>query len=176
MKVANSLQGYDVVLFDLDDTLITSEGKFPEGIWDMRLNLSLFKYLKSLDKIPIIGILTNQGGIEAGFVKESSFICKLSYVVQSLKDYLNISEICSCYCTSNDKGNIRRKPNNGMFVDFLTEVGISKKQHKIIYVGDASGEHSPFETFSDSDFRFAVNCDIDYCDINSLTFNWTSKH
>lgn len=174
-KVVKSLVGYDTVLLDLDDTLITSEGKFPEGIWDMRFNLSLFKYLRTIEGLKHIGIITNQGGIEAGFVNEDSFLVKLNYIIVSLSEFLKGKEVLAYYCDSNDRDNLRRKPNIGMFEDFIIDADISLSSNKIVYVGDASGEYSEFETFSDSDYQFAVNCGIDYCDINSLTFDWTSK-
>lgn len=59
-----------IIFIDMDGTLIdTASGKtFPEGIWDMKLKMEVFKQLKKISPKAVI-IVTNQGGIEMGYLK-----------------------------------------------------------------------------------------------------------
>ena len=58
-----------VIFCDLDGTLIeTISGEiFPKGIWDMRLKFDVLNAIKKLNP-QYIFIVSNQGGIESGFV------------------------------------------------------------------------------------------------------------
>ena len=69
--MTNDITNKNVLFFDLDGTLInTINGKtFPAGVWDMEIDL---RVLSKLDKLKpeYIFIVSNQGGIEKGFVNQ----------------------------------------------------------------------------------------------------------
>ena len=72
------------------------------------------------------------------------------------------------YCTSNDKSDIYRKPNTGMF-ERLTESYVGDDFDYIksvsLMIGDASGKEGQF---SDSDKKCAENFGIDYLDVDDF--------
>ena len=65
------MKKYDVLFSDLDGTLInTISGKtFPEGIWDMKIRFNVLDKIKELNP-KYVFIISNQGGIESGFINE----------------------------------------------------------------------------------------------------------
>lgn len=95
------MKEYKILFSDLDGTLIeTISGEtFPKGIWDMKLRFDVLDAIKKLNP-DYIFIVSNQGGIEKGFVNRAHFINKLDYICSSIKEYCN----CSCdamYCMTN---------------------------------------------------------------------------
>ena len=82
---------YKILFADLYGTLInTISGKpFPEGIWDMHLHFGTLAKIKEL-KPSFLFIVSNQGGIEKGFVDEYHFCAKLGFIVHSTEEYCNI--------------------------------------------------------------------------------------
>lgn len=78
-----------IIFIDMDGTLIdTASGKtFPEGIWDMKLKMEVFKQLKKISPKAVI-IVTNQGGIEMGYLKIKEFRKKFEYVMESLQSFI----------------------------------------------------------------------------------------
>lgn len=63
------MKKYKILFASLDGTLIdTISGEtFPKGIWDMKLKFDVLDKIKEL-KPDYVFIVTNQGGIEKGFV------------------------------------------------------------------------------------------------------------
>ena len=112
-------------------------------------------------------IVTNQGGIESGFVNAYNFRAKLEYITRAISEYCD----CKCYgtyCSSNDKLNPHCKPNTGMLEDLLKNtVGYNFNYIKSIslMIGDASGKEGQF---SDSDKKTAENFGIDYMDVDDF--------
>lgn len=162
---------YNVIFADLDGTLIdTLSGKtFPKGIWDMRIKFDVLDKIKEINPKCLL-IVTNQGGIEKGFVDEEDFRFKCEYVRRSISEYTGI-ETRFEYCKSNDVSCENRKPNTGMLSWLLHEVkvrgivdeGITKD--KMLMIGDASGKEGQF---SDSDKKCAENFGIAYMDVNDF--------
>ena len=165
------MKQYEVIFADLDGTLInTISGKtFPKGIWDMKFNFDALDAIKKINPKYIL-IVSNQGGIEKGFVNERNFQCKMEYICRSIKEYTGV-EVEYSYCTSNDKDNKYRKPNIGM-IDSLTREMIKRGiiengicTDNILMIGDASGKEGQF---SDSDKKTAENAGFDYMDIKDF--------
>lgn len=63
-----------LLITDLDGTLIetVSGNTFPKGIWDMKIKLDVFEAIKNYAPDDIL-IISNQGGIEKGFVDREMF-------------------------------------------------------------------------------------------------------
>lgn len=161
------MKNYKILFTDLDGTLIdTISGEaFPKGIWDMRLKFDVLDKIKEL-KPDYVFIVTNQGGIEKGFVDELSLSIKLDYIERVIHDYCE----CKCnydYCRTNDKNSQYRKPNVGMlalFHDTFLE-GKDYEKSSFLMIGDASGKEGQF---SDTDKKTAENFNIDYMDVEDF--------
>lgn len=159
-----------VLFIDLDGTLIetTTGSTFPEGIWDMKLKLDVAKAIKNLDPNAIC-IVSNQGGIEKGYVDERRFLAKIEYVCACIRELTGIENTSYSYCIENNPSCYRRKPNTGMLENFCyvrylwRERKLEKEE--MLMVGDASGKEGQF---SDSDKKTAENFGIDYLDIEDF--------
>lgn len=160
------MKNYKILFCDLDGTLIeTMSGEtFPKGIWDMKFKFDVLDAITKLNP-EFVFIVSNQGGIENGFVNPKSFIMKENYIVQSIRDYCNIK--CDAkICTSNDVNDVYRKPNTRMLFDFFYRPccdGITKDQ--CLMIGDASGKKGQY---SDTDKKTAENFGIDYMDVDDF--------
>ena len=162
------MKEYKVIFCDLDGTLIdTISGEtFPKGIWDMRLKFDVLDAIKKLNP-EYIFIVSNQGGIESGFVDVHNFRVKSEYITRAIREYCG----CAChamYCETNDKLDPYRKPNPGMLYGILEnyvgyDLGYTKPVS--LMIGDASGKEGQF---SDSDKKTAENFGIDYMDVNDF--------
>ena len=162
------MKEYKVIFCDLDGTLIdTISGEtFPKGIWDMRIKFEVLDAIKKLNPECIL-IVSNQGGIESGFVDAHDFRAKSEYIARAIREYCG----CECYamyCKTNDKLDPYRKPNLGMLYSLLEnhvgdDIGYIKSVS--LMIGDASGKEGQF---SDSDKKTAENFGIDYMDINDF--------
>lgn len=157
----------NILFCDLDDTLITTvSGKtFPEGIWDMKPKFEVWDAIKVLKPDQIV-IVSNQGGVELGYVSCSSIISKLQYICECIEDY---TEIVTYYdiCTSNDKNNPKRKPNPGMLEGYLPK---DFNPTDYLMIGDASGKEGQW---SDSDKQTAINAGIPYLDVDDFVKQYT---
>ena len=167
------MKKYDVIFSDLDGTLIkTISGEiFPKGIWDMQIRFEVLDKIKEV-KPEYLLIVSNQGGIESGFVDDHDFRVKSEYITRAIREYCN----CKCYamyCTTNNKSDSHRKPNVGMLESLLEKyVGddFDYIKQKSLMIGDASGKEGQF---SDSDKKTAENYCIDYMDVEEfVNTNW----
>ena len=72
------MKEYKVIFSDLDGTLIdTISGEtFPKDIWDMKFRYEVLDKIKEV-KPEYLLIVTNQGGIENGFISQSDFSTKI---------------------------------------------------------------------------------------------------
>ena len=165
------MKKYKVLFADLDGTLIdtVSGDTFPKGIWDMRIRFDVLDAIKELEP-PCVLIVTNQGGIEKGFVNRRNFEFKMEYITRSIKEYVGCYTEYS-YCESNDKANHYRKPNTGMLESMLTRClkhlfrSSNLTKDDCLMIGDASGKEGQF---SDSDKKTAENFGIDYLDVEDF--------
>lgn len=161
------MKKYKVLFCDLDGTLIeTLSGEtFPKGVWDMKFKFDILDAIKQLSPNYLF-IVSNQGGIEKGFVNEESFFTKQNYITTSIAEYLKMPKLCvkAEYCRFNDPNNPFRKPNISMLVAFSPRIG-DIDNSEILMIGDASGLEGQF---SDSDKKTAENFGIDYMDVSEF--------
>ena len=157
-----------IIFCDLDGTLIeTISGEtFPKGIWDMHIKFEVLDAIKKLNPEYIL-IVSNQGGIESGFVNAHNFRAKSEYITRAIREYCE----CKCYsmyCETTVKADIYRKPNTGMLENLMEKyVGddVEYIKQKSLMIGDASGKEGQF---SDSDKKTAENFGIDYMDVDDF--------
>lgn len=169
IKIIGKHFNFKVLFADLDGTLINtySGDTFPRGVWDMEFRFDVWDKIKEL-KFDYIFIVSNQGGIEKGFVNSDRFVNKMEYIVSSLIEYTNNSNIFYDFCTSNDKSDYYRKPNPGMLEDLVEctcALGPDFPKENILMIGDASGKEGQF---SDSDKKCAENFGIAYMDVEDF--------
>lgn len=166
-----------LLFFDFDGTLVeTKSGNtFPTDLTDMVLKMDVLNRIVDLvveNDVKAIGICSNQGGVELGYVDFTAIHAKILYVGACIDDlvkhrretkkgvFYNLS-----ICPHNDKSNSNRKPNPGMLeqmVFWFKNAGYDFDKSQMLMVGDASG----FEgQFSDSDLKCAENFGIDYMDV-----------
>ena len=162
-----------ILFCDLDGTLInTISGKtFPKGIWDMKIRFDVLDVIKALHP-KYVFIVSNQGGIEKGYVDVRNFTVKVEYIIRAISEYCD----CECYakcCDINDKSYPYRKPNTGMLQYLLKRyIGDDCEcvKQKSLMIGDASGKKGQF---SDSDKKTAENFGIDYMDVEDfVNIDW----
>lgn len=165
-----------ILLFDFDGTLIeTASGNtFATDLTDMRIKMDVVN--KALDLmqengVKVFAIVSNQGGVEAGFVSGADIEAKIEYVLRSVHDLAVKRGIRGVLyekrlCYSNDEQNPMRKPNTGMIDDILMKckdtVMFSQLKGCSLMVGDASGLPGQF---SDSDKVCAEKAGVDYMDV-----------
>ena len=167
------MKKYEIIFSDLDGTLIkTISGEiFPKGIWDMKFRFAVLDKIKEI-KPKYLLIVSNQVGIESGFVDAHNFKAKSEYITRAIHEYCD----CECYamyCTTNDKTDLYRKPNV-MMLEKLLESYVGDDfdyiKQKSLMIGDASGKEGQF---SDSDKKTAENFCIDYMDVEDfVNTNW----
>ena len=163
-----NLKNKKILFCDLDGTLIEtiSGSTFPKGIWDMQFRFDVLDAICKLDPEYIL-IVSNQGGIESGFVDRHDFKSKSEYITRAIREYCE----CKCYsmyCETNDKLDPYRKPNTGMLENLVERyVGddVEYIKQKSLMIGDASGKEGQF---SDSDKKTAENFGIDYMDVDDF--------
>ena len=163
-----NLKNKKILFCDLDGTLIEtiSEATFPKGIWDMKIRFEVLDAIKKLNPEYVL-IVSNQGGIESGFVDAQKFQTKLSYIIKAIDEYCD----CECYamyCDTNNKSDPYRKPNTKMLETLLKDyVGddIEYIKQKSLMIGDASGKEGQF---SDSDKKNAENFGIDNMNVEDF--------
>lgn len=159
-----------ILLFDFDGTLIeTASGNtFATDLTDMRIKMDVVN--KALDLmqengVKVFAIVSNQGGVEAGFVSGADIEAKIEYVLRSVHDLAVKRGIRGVLyekrlCYSNDEQNPMRKPNTVM-----RGMNFSQLKGCSLMVGDASGLPGQF---SDSDKVCAEKAGVEYMDV--ITF------
>jgi bifunctional polynucleotide phosphatase/kinase len=149
-NISTSITHYkNVVIFDLDNTLIKTKSKrvFPINTDDWMFNFeNIVDTLHTISKNTLLGIITNQKGI-----KSHTQLKEWQYKLNQILKYINFNFIFASF-----KDDRYRKPMIGSW-DFIKEHlnGIKVPDCKIIFVGDACGRENDF---SDTDIKFAMNC------------------
>ena len=155
-----------LVAFDLDETLITfakkekskSPNKSKENSYVFSFDLNKIK--SKLDEYQkndyIFSIFSNQNGITKGYIKESDFKNKIDKIFSQELKY----PIIAFFAKEKD---FYRKPCVGMLEIFnKINNNITLDLNECTYVGDAAGRKKSGKykrnDFSDSDYKFALNC------------------
>ena len=115
-----------VLFIDLDGTLIetVSGDTFPRGIWDMKFKLEVLeaidRWICSSEKFKRIFVVSNQGGIEKGYVSRIQFTSKALFVRDCLNSLSNhemfYARVKWCPDAISSEW---RKPNTGMLEDAI---------------------------------------------------------
>lgn len=160
---------FERVLFaDLDGTIIiTKSGKtFPENCHDWQFKKHIVEAIREYNPTHL-HIISNQGGIEKGFVNEREFIRKMHEIRDELQKHLPKVRITYDYCSSNNTEHPYRKPNCGMIDCYCDDFynGTDCDRRNCLMIGDASGKEGHF---SDSDKICAENACIKYMDVDDF--------
>jgi bifunctional polynucleotide phosphatase/kinase len=160
-----------VLFMDLDDTLIvTISGKtFPVDEYDWEFKPGILDSIVNY-RPTWIHIVTNQGGIAAGYIDEEKFLQKMGNILFQLKKD-TWTEDSFEMCTSLDRTDKFRKPNPGMVNRFITMHNLASDE--CLMVGDASGK---FGDFSDSDKECARRAGIKYMDVDDFIVKYGKKN
>ena len=132
----------------------------------MKLRFDVLDAIKKQNPEYVL-IVSNQGGIESGFVDRHGFKSKSEYITHAIREYCEC-ECYSMYCETNVKSDLYRKPNTGMLENLMERyVGddIEYIKQKSLMIGDASGKEGQF---SDIDKKTAENFAIDYINVNDF--------
>lgn len=153
-----------VLLCDLDGTLIeTKSGKtFPEDVNDWKFKPYIKEAIQEYAPRYIF-IISNQGGIEKGFVDEKEFYVKFHRIIDEIKTWGDFI-VDGTFCPYNNQECVDRKPNTGM-VDFFRQacvMGYDFDNQHALMIGDASGLEGQF---SNTDLQCARNAGIKYTDV-----------
>lgn len=163
-----------ILLFDFDGTLIeTASGNtFATDLTDMRIKMDVVN--KALDLmqengVKVFAIVSNQGGVEAGFVSGADIEAKIEYVLRSVHDLAVKRGIRGVLyekrlCYSNDEQDPIMIDDILMKCKDTVMRGMNFSQLKgcSLMVGDASGLPGQF---SDSDKVCAEKAGVDYMDV-----------
>lgn len=156
-----------VLICDLDGTLIeTKSGKtFPVDNDDWKFKRWIQAAVQEYNP-EYLFIVTNQGGIEKGFVREDEFINKLVTIKEQIKAW-GVPYVDFEYCSCNDPDDHFRKPNIGMIELFRHGyvMGYDFAKRNALMIGDASGLAGQF---SNTDLQTARNAGIRYVDVNDF--------
>lgn len=157
-----------VLFADLDGTIIvTKTGKtFPENYNDWKFKKYIISAIQEYNPTHL-HIVSNQGGIEKGFVDKDAFFWKMNNIQEQLARALPKTRVTYDYCTSNDPNDDRRKPNCGMIDFYCTDAynNTDCSKRNCLMIGDASGKEGQF---SNSDKICAENACIKYIDVDDF--------
>lgn len=162
-----------IAAFDLDGTLVEtkSSSRFARTASDWRwFNSKVVEKLKSLE-MPIV-IFTNQGGVVATKTSKSynNFHGRIELILKELNNqgidlgkiwiYASPKKPAKYQGSNHEQFDKMRKPNIGMFEEFIKEFGKDKiNLEESYFIGDAAGRK---KDFSNSDLKFAENCKLQF--------------
>lgn len=160
---------YKVLFADMDGTLIRtrSGNDHPTDINDWLLKDDVIENIYKMG-IERLHIVSNQGGISKGYFTKKDINRKINNICMAIQSF-GSSGYCPFFvtydfCETDNRHDIKRKPNTGMFDNFMRVFGKYKKDDCLM-LGDASGKEGDF---SDSDLKAAENFGIDYIDVNDF--------
>lgn len=150
-----------VASFDMDDTLIRvkSGAKFPKNaddwlFWDDKVPEKLRELSKDGYKLVIF---TNQNGITKGHTSAADIQTKIQNICKEVGVQMTV------FIASADDE--YRKPSVKMWelLESKHNGGVKIDKTKSFFCGDAAGRKTAkHKDFSDTDLKFAVNCDVPF--------------
>lgn len=161
------------IFSDLDGTIIrTNSGKkFPKDIDDWTLKtdvLDAYYNYMSNNLIGLICIVTNQGGVEAGYFTKEDIFTKLENIriaIQKyyLDKYTYRVDIDFGISFTMNKKDFKRKPNPGLGYELAIRNNLYLS--RCIMVGDADGGE---DSHSSDDIDFANNCVMNFMSVDNF--------
>lgn len=140
----------NALFLDLDQTLITTRSgrMFPLHSEDWKFIPETLKTIKHyyLEGFKII-LVSNQGGIEEGYLTEKVFIHKIESICKALEKNIKLKKNSTSYFYCTTMVGYNRKPNPGMAFEAALEYEIDMTNS--IMIGDM-----------DSDMKFATQSGI----------------
>lgn len=131
------MKQYKIIFCDLDGTLIeTISGEvYPKGVWDMKIKFDVIDKIEQLKPLALF-ILTNQEIIGEGYINNKrNFEYKMEYLIRSIREYTGLLVEYN-YCCSNDRNCRYRKPNTGMYDNFMKKVREKWFAHENINISE----------------------------------------
>ena len=183
----NFKSGKKLLSFDLDDTITSFEKKKSgkskpqdkEAEEPYRFTFDIKKIKLKLDEYKkkdyIFAIFSNQNGITQGHIKEKDFKNKIDKIFTEELKY----PFVALFAKEKD---YYRKPSTGMFELFKKyfNENIELDLNECIYVGDAAGRKKSKtykrNDFSDSDHKFAINCQFNFYTPEEFFLNEKSEY
>ena len=165
--------GKKLLSFDLDDTIISfekkktgkSKGQDKESEDSYAFTFEIDKIKSKLDEYQkkeyIFVIFSNQNGITQGHIKEKDFKNKIEKIFSEKLKY----PFVTIFAKEKD---YYRKPSPGMFELFKKYFNdnLELNLNECVYIGDAAGRKKSKiykrNDFSDSDYKFAINCQFKF--------------
>lgn len=152
------------LLCDLDGTLITTRSgrEFPLHSEDWKFIDSTLECIRHFHKRGyIICIVTNQGGIELGYLTKTSFINKIDSICTKMEKMLKIEEGSIKYMFCPNMVDFNRKPLPGMAYELAIQHELDLRNS--VMLGDMK---------TDNEFARNAGC-IRYININEIeNTNW----
>ena len=187
----NFKSGKKLLSFDLDDTIISFEkkkskkSKSPdkknnkEKEESCTFSFDIKKIKSKLEEYQkknyIFAIFSNQNGIELGHIKENEFKKKIDNIFKEELKY----PFATIFAKDKD---YYRKPSPGMLEIFKKyfNQNLDLDLNECIYVGDAAGRKKSKtykkNDFSDSDYKFAINCQFKFFTPEEFFLNEKSEY
>jgi DNA 3'-phosphatase len=130
-----------VLFTDLDGTLIeTKSGRtFPIHSDDWKFISETLTAIKDYyDRGYKIVIVTNQGGIESGFITEAIFINKIETICKRLESILKLQKNSVSYYYCPTMKGYNRKPNSGMVITAMEDYELTLRSS--VMLGDMESD------------------------------------
>lgn len=159
------MKKYKILFIGLDNALIsTLSGKpVPDGIWDMKLNMSVLDAIKNMS--PEYVIVVSNHNLSRKTLRGWAFSSKAIYIENCIAEYCKMPNdffgehrVCGF---ASPEGDREAKPNTSMLELGLNHFGLlSADKADMLLVGD------------DIDKKTARNFKIDYMSVNQFVENY----
>ena len=156
------LEGKVLFGFDLDHTIIRPQvGTFYKGVTDWEFVPGMDGVLKTLSRVGVVALFTNQGGVAAGKTTIAEVVARIDAVMKKVGvEFLAFMALSPQY----------RKPSPMLFRELI--YGYMPEYTRGFYCGDASSE----DDFADTDYRFALNTGLDYIPVTAMPRVFMDAH